>query len=724
MLRRLQLKGVYKSDKDNILQDFYFPALSVATRYDRAVGFFSASTLSHAAQALSVFIRGGGKIRLIVGAFSEQSDIEAIRDGLRQKEISDLLGEQFLAQLDEANDELFQQRFKALAWLVGQGRLEVRVALRAQGMYHDKVGIITDAFGDAVVFAGSANESASALLPTLNYESISVYPDWREELAEYYEEHRASFERLWSNRSRGTVVLDMPTALRDRLLEVAGGMDSPPEPEREAEIARRVFETDEELDAATRRRGPVVPDAINGFPFEIRSHQREALLAWQVKGDYQGIFDLATGAGKTITAVYAAVQMSVAIKGLMVVIAVPYQSLADQWCEILEAFNIRPLQCYVSKTNWHDALRRKILDLQTGVTSFEALVVVNRTLKTPEFQDAISRIPSAKLLWIGDECHHHGSDTFAQSLPKNARYRIGLSATPIHYLDEERNARLKAYYGEIVFSYTLSQAIQDKVLTPYNYHPRLVELTLPEAEEFIALSDEIARQFARDQGSKGGKPSVGLQALLMKRSRIVGSAVNKLSALEGALKGRRPENHTLFYCGDGRLSYEDDEEDDADETKDSLPSRQIEAVSRLLDSLGWRISRFTAREGRREREDILQAFKVGLIDGLVAIKCLDEGIDVPACSTAYILASSRDPRQFIQRRGRILRRSQGKHIATIYDFIVVLPEAIKDESGAARKLIASELRRVAEFSTLAENRFEAYEVLRSVLVNYDLEHLV
>ena len=727
MLRRLQLKGVYKSDQDDILRDFYFPALSVAARYDRAVGFFSASTLSHAAQALSVFIQGGGKIRLIVGAFSEQSDIEAIKEGLRHKEISDRLGAQFLAQLDEADDELFQQRFKALAWLVGQGRLEVRVALRPNGMYHDKVGIITDADGDAVVFAGSANESAAALLPTMNYESIDVFPAWRDELAEYHGPHRASFERLWSNKSRGTVVLDMPTALRDRLLEVAAGMDQPPDPGREAELAGRIREAEEEADAATRRRGPKVPDTINGFPFEIRDHQREALTAWQAKGDFQGIFDLATGAGKTITAVYAIVQMSKAIKGLTVVIAAPYQSLADQWCEILETFNIRALQCYVSKANWYDPLQRKILDVQTGATPFEAIVVVNRTLKTPEFQDAIARVPSAQFLWIGDECHHHGSESFAPALPKNARYRIGLSATPEHYLDEERNARLKAYYSEIVFSYTLKQAIEDKVLTPYNYHPRLVELTLPEAEEFIALSDEIARQFARDQGQPGGKPSTGLTALLMKRARIVGSAVNKLPALEDALAGRRPENHTLFYCGDGRVSYDDDdddEDDDADEAEDALPSRQIEVVSRLLDGLGWRVSRFTAREGRRERENILQAFKVGLIDGLVAIKCLDEGIDVPACGTAFILASSRDPRQFIQRRGRILRRSPGKTIATIYDFIVVLPEAADDPSGAARKLISSELRRVAEFSTLAENRFVAYEVLRPVLVAYDLEHLI
>jgi superfamily II DNA or RNA helicase len=725
MLRKLQLKGVYKSDQDDILRDFYFPALSVATTYDRAVGYFSASTLSHAAQALAAFIQGGGKIRLILGAFTDQSDVDAVKEGLRVREVSDRIGAEFLQQLEGIDDELFQHRFEALAWLVAEGRLEIRVAVRPNGLYHDKVGIITDADGDAVVFAGSANESAAALLPTLNYESIDVFPAWRPELADWHEPHRASFERLWANRSRGTAVMDVPTAIRDRLLEVAATMERAPDPEREAAIAAKLREAEDAAERATRPRGPRVPDFINGFPFEIRAHQRAALDAWRAKGAFQGILDLATGAGKTITAAYAVVQMSKAIKGLTVVVAAPYQSLADQWCEILETFNIHPLQCYVSRANWYDTLQRKILDVQTGVTPFEAIVVVNRTLKTSDFQNAISRIPEKQFLWIGDECHHHASESYAPSLPQNAGYRMGLSATPEHYLDADRNARLKAYYGEVVYSYTLEQAIQDKVLTPYHYYPRLVELTHDEAAEFISLSDEIARQFAREGKEGGGKPSASLTALLMKRSRVVGSAVNKLVSLEAALEGISPHTHTLFYCGDGRVTYDpgtgafDDDDDDGD---DAVPSRQIEVVSRVLDNLKWKVSRFTAREGRKERETILQTFRIGLIDALVAIKCLDEGIDVPACSAAYILASSRDPRQFIQRRGRILRRSPGKTSATIYDFIVILPAEAHDPSGLARKLISSELKRVAEFANLAVNRFDAYETLRPVLAAYDLEH--
>ena len=538
--------------------------------------------------------------------------------------------------------------------------------------------------------------------------------------------HKAS-ERRWAKKSPGREVWYIQTAVREHLLEVAAKIDEPPSPERELEIEGHLRAAEEAAKHALLPRGPRTPEQLNGSPFEIKDHQREALNAWQAKGDFQGIFDLATGAGKTITSIYGIVQMSKAVAGLTVVIAVPYQNLADQWCEVLGEFNITPLQCYVSKANWIDELRRRVLDVRNNATPFEAIVVVNRTLVTAEFQDAILSIPPSKLLWIGDECHHHGSEALASALPQNARYRIGLSATPIHYLDDQRNARLKAYYGDVVFTYSLERAIREHVLTPYEYFPEIVSLTDEEADEFVQLSDEIARQFARGDKS-GGKPGPGLTALLMKRARIVGSATNKLSALERCLAGQKPISHTLFYCGDGRVDVDSDYGDgdgdgDVDEPE-TISLRQIEAVSRLVDRIGWKVSHFTSREGRREREQILQAFRVGLIDGMVAIRCLDEGIDVPACSTAYILASSRVPRQFIQRRGRILRRSPGKKLARIFDFVVVLPEGAHDGSGAARKLIQAELKRVAEFASLAVNRFKAYEQLRTTLTRYDLEHLL
>jgi len=720
MLRELSYKGVYKSDQDHILEDFYFPTLSVANRYDRAVGFFSASTISYAAQALSVFVKNGGQVSLILGAFSERDDLEAVKQGYKEKEISEKIGSELLSMISNVSDELFQNRFETLSWLVAHGRLDVKIALRARGMYHDKVGIITDKAGDKVVFAGSANESTHALLPTHNYESINVFRTWVPEHAEFFDPHIESFERLWRNESRSTAVLDIPTAVKEKLISIARSLDYTPDPEIEAAIAARILSLTGTAVSTTSSK-PREPATINGQPFKMRDHQIAALEAWKAKGDFQGTFDLATGAGKTITAIHAIVKLSEAIDGLACVIAVPYQNLADQWVDILSTFNIYPVKCYISRALWEDKLRNIVHELTMGSRSFAAIVVVNRTLKSPEFQSCLSKIKGNRLLWIGDECHHHTSKAYEGFLPSHARYRIGLSATPEHYLDEERNERLNEFYGDIVSRYTLKQAIKDKVLTPYVYYPHLVELTQDEAEEFVDLSEQIGRIMARQNG-KASEISPQLTGLLMRRVRLVGSAANKLPTLQAVLIGEKPTQHTLFYCGDGTV--ETDEGEDASEESINQGKRQVEAVSTMLHGMSWDVSRFTSRESRKDRDNILENFRLGIIDAMVAIRCLDEGIDVPACSTAYILASSRDPRQFVQRRGRILRRSPGKEQARIHDFIVVLPENFDTDSQYAKRLIKSELGRVAEFSSLSENRSEAYEALAPILRAYDLEHMI
>ena len=210
--------------------------------------------------------------------------------------------------------------------------------------------------------------------------------------------------------------MDVPTAIKEKLLAVAEALDCTPDPQREALIAKQLRERSSSYESGGSVK-PQLPTTINGYPFEIRSHQREALNAWRIEGDFQGIFDLATGAGKTITAVYAIVQMSKNIQGLTTVIAVPYQDLADQWCDILEQFNIHPVRCYVSRLEWNDELERVIHDIQMGALDFAAIVVVNRTLKSPEFQAAIKRIPISQFFWIGDECHHHASEAYLGFLP-------------------------------------------------------------------------------------------------------------------------------------------------------------------------------------------------------------------------------------------------------------------------------------------------------------------
>ncbi len=220
-LRDLKLKAVYQSDQDDLLEDFYLPALGCSVSYDRAVGFFSASMLSYAAQGLSSFISNDGKMRLIIGCALEGEDIRAIEDGYATRELAERLGNDLAHSIDAIDDALFQRRLELLAWLVASGRLDIKLALKQRGMFHAKIGIMQDATGDRIVFQGSANETAYALLPDFNFECLNVFPTWRREFQEHYQPHIEAFERLWANRSRNTLVIEFPDALRERLIRVA-----------------------------------------------------------------------------------------------------------------------------------------------------------------------------------------------------------------------------------------------------------------------------------------------------------------------------------------------------------------------------------------------------------------------------------------------------------------------------------------------------------------------
>ncbi|MEM9400665.1 MAG: DEAD/DEAH box helicase family protein, partial [Verrucomicrobiota bacterium] len=525
--------------------------------------------------------------------------------------------------------------------------------------------------------------------------------------------HLDAFERLWANKSSSTAVIDLPEACVQKLIHICP-KGSPPSEELESEIWDSLrFKSSTKSNENT----PKVPKIYKGKEFLLRDHQTKALNDWKTIGDGHGIFALATGAGKTITAIYGIVKMSEAVQGLTVIISVPYQNLADQWCDELEHFNIIPIKCYQNKQNWAEPLDKAIHQLKSGNRKFLALVVVNRTLTSPDFQEMMKEINGGKLLWIGDECHHHSSATYSKFLPSHAKFRIGLSATPEHYLDESRNDRLESYYGQVIARYTLKEAIEDKHLTPYEYHVIPIELTANEAEEYIELSQKVSKLFSQLENQFSEQTKSVLDALLRKRSRLLGSAKNKSVALSNLLSDEKPQKHTLFYCGDGRV--ETDNENDEDDV------RQVEQISMLLSDLGWDCSRFTSQESRKEREAILENFRLGVIDCMVAIRCLDEGIDIPACSKAYFLASSRNPRQFIQRRGRVLRKAIGKDKAVIYDLLVTLPDNVDDnEDGYARDLVVKELERVVEFTELSQNKHDAFKVLRPILKKYDLAHMV
>ena len=702
VLRDLNIRPVYSSDESDLLREFYVPALSASNSYDRAVGFFSAQMLSLAAQGLAALIDRRGCVRLVVGAALSPEEDLAIRDGYLRREVHEKLGQEFCEVIDDVADGLVRNRLETLSWLVAGGQLEIQVALRPQGMFHDKLGVLHDESGDSIVFQGSANETAYAVLPDFNFESISVFPSWRPALHEHFRAHKSRFDRLWNNKLKGTLVIPFPEASWEKLLAVRHGT-AYPKIAVELDIANQKSTPDRLLEQ------PKVPEVLADRPFAALPHQIRALRNWRAS-DFSGVFKHATGAGKTVSAIYGATRLWQQVGRLFLVVAVPYQNLADQWMRELRLFGWRPVPCYRARENWESILGDEISAFDSDVTHASSAVVVTRTLGSDLFKSMIQSLKAQRhLMFVGDECHHLSSKSAAEALPPHARYRLGLSATPEDQWSSERTDRLKAYFGSIVHEFGLRDALRQGVLSPYTYEVVLCELDEDEADEYIQLTGQIGRLSADEEQES----DLQLRALLGRRSRLLAHCRDKLAKLKEIVQREPIEPLSLFYCGDGAV--------EGDPLEPSL--RHVQAVTTVLHAAGWKASIYTAQEQLEERRRILDNFEARLIDAVVAIRCLDEGIDVPACRSAYILASSRNSRQFIQRRGRILRRAPGKKTARVVDFVVTLPAGDSsrlDEVG--RRLARDELRRIVEFAKTANNLRDVYDRIKALLDEYDLSH--
>jgi superfamily II DNA or RNA helicase len=718
MLRKLELKNNYTSEADNLYADFFLPALSEAVTYRRAVGFFSLGVLLSTPAAMSTVVANDGRVELIFGKLVAAEDFEAIQAGAINPWVDGDLPD-FRALIDDHAGSLLEYRIRILAWLFSSGRLEMKVAVRPRGMFHQKIGLLVDKIGDVVSFSGSMNETMSALDPRFNSEEVTVFRSWAEGQKAYVDNHAANFARLWSgDTGSSTIVCAVPEAIEHGLNFVMERFPEPPTSDEESTRASVFFAKQ----AGQNKTRPSVPETLRGAPFVIRDHQLEALRSWSANG-FNGILELATGAGKTMTAIYAATKTAEANDGIALVVAVPYQDLADQWSEELRLFNIHALRCYGSRAEWEPQVQAYLRRNRDQQKEFLAVVVVNKTLKSDHFQAFAKQLDPQRLFFIGDECHHHGSVGYVGKLLPGAKFRIGLSATPFHYLDDEANKRLEAVYDRSVFQYTLAEAVRDKVLAPYEYTPIPVELTPREAEDYLDLSDQIARAFSSAKEDMSGPGGLKLKALLMKRSRLLGAAENKMVELGKLLDLKKVEPHSLFYCSDGRTFADDDDDDDHHHGPGGGEIKQRHAVAQALIKRGVRVSPFTSDENRWQRREILRQFRDGETEAMVAIRCLDEGIDVPACRTAYLLASSRNPRQFIQRRGRILRRAEGKESATIFDFVVVLPDVGMPSDDLAVDFLRNELGRVADFARNSLYPASSIRPLLPWLQRYDLEHL-
>jgi DNA phosphorothioation system restriction enzyme len=696
----------YRSNNHNIGSDFYEKSLRCAKKYCRAVGFFSSSGFETASSAFINFFSSGNVMFLICSPWLSRRDAERLEETIQRR--STVLS--MYHSIEDWRTRFIPDRHgwnSVLPWLVAQGLVQIRFALvgrETEGViYHEKIGYFKDISGKIVAYQGSANESARGLRE--NFERIDVYADWWGESdrrrARQLELH---FDQLWANKTSGLKVMTLLEAYKNKLIFIRN----------EAKDFENNF-----LNLPTKQRwleGDIMNEVM--IPPTDRTlfpHQEEAISAWGQAGG-RGILEMATGSGKTFTALMAASRIYDKLegKGLTVIVVAPFLHLVDQWIQETRRFGLEPTRCAENRTQWEEELSSAIFAINHNFRSILSIVITQKTFCSELFSEIINRV-RGHILIIADEVHNYGTKNTLRFLPSKAFLRLGLSATPERWLDSDGTEGINSYFGKVVYRYSLKNALEDQILTPYFYYPVLVDLAEEELELYMELTRLLTRYMHQDSIPEGDSPAM---KVLIKRARLLASARNKLPALKQILKKIAKSNHILIYCGDGQVEQEEQEE----------TQRQVEAVIKMLNGeLGMTAALYTAETTSKDRQLLLERFTQGSIQVLVAIRCLDEGVDIPSIHTAFLLASSTNPRQFIQRRGRLLRRSPGKKNSIIYDFFVAPP--LKELEGkdnylkVVRNLFLRQLERAAEFTELASNGPQARQVLREVSDSLNLAGL-
>lgn len=692
----------YNSLFDEIVIDFYIPCLEHAVIYKRAVGFFSSNILLQISKGLGAFADHGGKMKLLVSPQLEPEDYEAIKRGYDARQyITDKIIKDFDFNID------FNQRdarFEMLAYMISSGLLEIKIVALEEhndiAMFHRKVGLMEDSSGNQIVFSGSGNETYNGY--NLNDEDFEVFCSWKSDESEQRCAIKdLSFERVWNGTQKGLIIIPFPDVIKNKLLTYR------------KDKATNFTEIDSRfksylIEKKNKPKTPEISESINLFEY-----QKEAIKVWKNKG-YKGIFDMATGTGKTFAAAGAICELFKEKKRLIVFICCPFTHLVDQWCEELVQFNIDPIKCY-GAVDYELKLNRAITKYKQKRSDFVCAVITNASFQKESIQKMIKTNLSSTLLVV-DEAHNFGADGISKTMEVDYPYRLALSATLDRHGDENGTNKLYEFFGDKCIEYPLEKAISDGKLTPYKYYPILVNLTDEEYEEYVKLSKQIAKFH-----SSKGELCEAAKRLLIKRARLVAGASNKIGALKDSIIPYKDDYNMLIYCGAvkyGQYGYSSNDEEE----------RQIEIVLNLLNNeLHIYSTKFTSDEDSDMRREIINSFKQQNIQALVAIKCLDEGMNIPAIKTAFILASSTNPKEYIQRRGRVLRKSPGKEFAEIYDFIT-LPRALSDVStygnpnlGIEKNLVRKELNRLIDFANLSKNPASCNNIILQIKESYNMD---
>lgn len=658
--RDLKIEHSYISRGDNNIADsFLNPVLKCTKEYKRSVGFFSSGVLETITDGALSLARNGGSIKLIASPKLSEEDVEAINLGYEQKnqKLSEAFTRDFVREVEKLND----MRLQLLCDLIRKGVLDIKIAITEDtGIYHDKLGVMKDFDGNTLVFYGSSNSSYAGYRS--NYEKIRVSKGWEPGFQEIVADEELEFDNLWKGLNPFVKVQDYTKTAEENLLKIIKNRASTPK----------------------------------NTGIKLRDYQKEAIEAW-VKNNYHGFYVMATGTGKTWTAIYSAKEL-VKTHPCMIVICAPYKHLVKQWSEdVQNAFpDARIILVSSENSEWDKQITNQIIRCKYESSTQLIIISTITSFKMQRFDDAIQKYKGDRLLII-DEAHRFTSRP--EELHTTYKYMLGLSATPFSGTSAAKGNELMRFFGGQVFSLPIEDALERGFLVPYYYYPIYVHATDEEEAKFNKYTKTILGCF-RDGICIN--PDL-LVKTLRNRLRVISMAEEKQTKIRTIISSVTETDHFVVYCGDGKL-YDDS-------TGEEL--RHIQSIKRILSEFDYKASQFTARENMAERMELVDSFNKGEISALAAIRCLDEGINIPSIKSALILSSNDDYREFVQRRGRILRTYKEKKSAKIYD-VIVLPKSDK------RQWATIELRRFHEYARLALNWDDLQDQLDDMLTEYGL----
>ncbi len=666
LLTDLNLKSSYESGTDNLVEDFYVPVLSCAVTYDRIAGFFSSSSLAVASKGIANLIKNGGRMRLLACPRLSTDDYEVIRKYCMEPEV--YIAKKLLFEVDNIENSFQKDHIKAFGWMLANGFLKIRIVQvvgsfdetmsAPQGIFHQKIGIIKDSRKNFLTFSGSINETASAWY--YNVEEFKVFKSWEPGQQGFVQSDITKFDDFWNNQRVGVRVYDLPVAVEKRLIEYSNDFS------KESFLKKHyrkstcnVIKEDDEIEKYVES---------NEDDISLFFYQKNAVEKWE-NNDCKLLFEMATGTGKTRTAIGCVNKLKKKLKKLVVIISTPQDTLTKQWKKEIDSIGMKfdsEVIADGSNLKWRQQLPLLLSKLKVGLYNQVVIYTTHTTASKNDFIKIIeNNLSGDEVCFIGDEAHGLGAAKSRYAMLPIYKYRIGLSATPNRWFDDVGTAVLFDFFGDNPYSFNILQAqttlnpvTHKPFLVNYFYHPVFVKLTETELENYQKLTKKI-RNLNRYSKSTDNNEEYQkrYEKLLFARADIQKNAVLKFEALENILTKIGTVDNTLIFTA----------------------PEQINEVMHILTAHNVIAHRITQDQGTvpeakyngfTERQYLIECFKKKQYGALVAISCLDEGIDIPTADTAIIMASSTNPREYVQRIGRVIRQAPNKGQAHIYDFII------------------------------------------------------